>query len=357
MTGLRQRVRFCRTPSGVRLAHSTIGEGRPLVVVAGWVSHLELDLECPVRRHWYEALAAEWSLSRFDSRGFGLSDRDVGAQSLDSIVEDLATVVDHAELGRFALLGLLDGGAAALAYAQRYPDRVSQLILHSGYVRGMLHRDSGSEADGITRALIDQVERGWDSDHPLAREIFLSGKCPEALPQERDQFIALARQSATGRDAAQRMRALVEINIPEVAARISCPTLVTHAKGDKAPPFAEGRLMASLIPEARFVPLAGRSNIIHRAEPAWPQWLAEVRRFVRQPSPDGRQFPSLSPREAELAMLVAQGLDNSQIAAHLAISEKTVRNHMTSIFAKLRVESRAQAIVLVREGGFRPTLQ
>ena len=357
MSGLRQRVQFCRTPSGVRLAHSTIGEGRPLVLVSGWISHLELDLQCPVRRHWCEALAAEWSLVRFDSRGFGLSDRDAGVQSLDTIVEDLAAVVDHAGLKRFALLGVLDGAAAALVYAHRHPDRVSHLILHSGYVRGMLRRGSGAEADGVTRALIDQVERGWDSDHPLARDIFLSGKCPEALPQEREHFIACARESAIGKDAAARIRALVEIDIPEVAAAISCPTLVTHARDDKAPPFAEGRLMASLIPEARFVPLPGRSNILHRAEPAWPLWLSEVRRFLRQPSADGRQFSNLSPRESELAMLVARGLDNAQIAAHLSISEKTVRNHLTSIFAKLRVESRAQAIVLVREGGFRPTLQ
>jgi DNA-binding CsgD family transcriptional regulator/pimeloyl-ACP methyl ester carboxylesterase len=272
-------------------------------------------------------------------------------------VEDLVAVVDHAGLKRFALLGALDGAASALAYAHAHPDRVSHLVLHSGYVRGMLHRGSGAEADGVTRALVDQVERGWDSDHPLAREIFLSAKCPEALPQERDQFIACARESAIGKDAVQRIRVLVEIDIADLAAGISCPTLVTHAREDKAPPFAEGRLMASLIPEARFVPLPGRSNIIHRSEPAWPLWLSEVRRFLRQPSADGRQFSNLSPRESELAMLVARGLDNAQIAAHLSISEKTVRNHLTSIFAKLRVESRAQAIVLVREGGFRPTLQ
>ena len=49
---------------------------------------------------------------------------------------------------------------------------------------------------------------------------------------------------------------------------------------------------------------------------------------------------------------IAQGLDNAQIAAHLGISEKTVRNNITRIFDKLAVENRSQAIVLARNNGF-----
>ncbi len=60
----------------------------------------------------------------------------------------------------------------------------------------------------------------------------------------------------------------------------------------------------------------------------------------------------LTPRERDLVELIAQGRDNAQIAARLSLSEKTVRNHITRIFAKLEVENRSQAIVRAREAGF-----
>ncbi len=50
--------------------------------------------------------------------------------------------------------------------------------------------------------------------------------------------------------------------------------------------------------------------------------------------------------------LIAQGRDNAPIAARLALSEKTVKNHITSTFAKLGVENRSRAIVLARDAGF-----
>jgi DNA-binding NarL/FixJ family response regulator len=63
-------------------------------------------------------------------------------------------------------------------------------------------------------------------------------------------------------------------------------------------------------------------------------------------------FATLTPRERELVELIAQGCDNAQIGARLDVREKTVRNHITSIFAKLEVENRSRAIVLARDAGF-----
>ena len=116
-------------------------------------------------------------------------------------------------------------------------------------------------------------------------------------------------------------------------------------------PFEEGRLIASLIPGARFVPLESSNHLLLENEPAWQRWLEEVRAFL--PAGPGRfGFAALTARERELLELIAQGRDNAQIAAQLELSEKTVRNHITSIFAKLDVENRAQAIVLARDAGF-----
>ncbi len=64
-----------------------------------------------------------------------------------------------------------------------------------------------------------------------------------------------------------------------------------------------------------------------------------------------RAFPELTDREREVLDFIAQGLSNPEIAARLYLSPKTVRNHISNIFAKLQVADRAQAIVRAREAG------
>lgn len=63
-------------------------------------------------------------------------------------------------------------------------------------------------------------------------------------------------------------------------------------------------------------------------------------------------FDKLTARQAQILELVAQGCDNAQIAAHLAISDKTVRNQVSAILAVLGIESRGLAIVRARDAGF-----
>jgi DNA-binding NarL/FixJ family response regulator len=62
-------------------------------------------------------------------------------------------------------------------------------------------------------------------------------------------------------------------------------------------------------------------------------------------------FPQLTEREREVLSRIAAGRENSDIAAELGLSPKTVRNHASNIFMKLQVAHRAQAIVLAREAG------
>jgi len=62
-------------------------------------------------------------------------------------------------------------------------------------------------------------------------------------------------------------------------------------------------------------------------------------------------FPELTDREREVLTLVAQGHTNAAIAEKLVLSPKTVRNHVSTIFSKLQVDSRAEAIILARDAG------
>jgi DNA-binding NarL/FixJ family response regulator len=127
-----------------------------------------------------------------------------------------------------------------------------------------------------------------------------------------------------------------------------------HSRHDGRIPFAEGHLIAHSIPDAQFVPLESRNHLLLEHQQAWRQFLDEMSRFVRAnraANSSGTEFLELTAREREVLDLIARGLDNMQIAKSLALSEKTVRNHINSIFSKLGTPNRAQAIVRAREAG------
>jgi DNA-binding CsgD family transcriptional regulator len=147
------------------------------------------------------------------------------------------------------------------------------------------------------------------------------------------------------------MREFNEIDVEDLLPRVECPTIVFHSTRDVRVPFAEGRLIAGLIPDAHFVPIESNNHLLLETEPGWQRWLDEVRAFLPASALADSAFAVLTPRERELLELIAQGRDNAQIAAALDLAEKTVRNHITSIFAKLEVENRSQAIVLARRAG------
>jgi len=155
---MEQRIRFCTAPDGVRLAYSVHGSGPPLVRAATWLTHLDLDWESPVWRHWLHGLGNGQTLVRYDERGCGLSDRDVGDLSVAAWAADLETVVDAAGLDRFSLLGVSGGAAVAVEYAARHPERLSHLVLYGGFARG--RRLRGPEDRLQQEALVSAIRAG-----------------------------------------------------------------------------------------------------------------------------------------------------------------------------------------------------
>jgi DNA-binding CsgD family transcriptional regulator len=158
--------------------------------------------------------------------------------------------------------------------------------------------------------------------------------------------------TASARTAALIFKANGSIDVRAEARQVRCPTLVLHGRGDTRVPYEEGRLMAGLIPGSRFVTLDTRNHLMTQDEPAWREFLDAVAGFYPPArAVPGSSFPALTARERGILELIAQGLDNAQIAARLELSEKTVRNNITHIFDKLGVENRSKAIVLARESG------
>jgi pimeloyl-ACP methyl ester carboxylesterase/DNA-binding CsgD family transcriptional regulator len=345
-----QRIRFCKSADGARIAYASTGNGPPLVKAANWVNHLEHDLANPVWRHWIEALSRDHTLYRYDESGCGLSDWDVPELSFEVWVRDLEAVVNAAALERFSLLGISQGAAIAVAYAVRHPERVERLVLHGAYARGRLKRGLTEVQRQEADAAVKLAAGGWSRANPAVRQFFTTQFIPEASLEEHRSWNEYERLATTPQNAARFMQEFDRIDVTALAPQVRCPALVLHARDDERVPFDEGRRLASLIPDARFVPLQGRNHMLLEHEAAWSEWLRAVREFLPR-SPAGA-FAALTRRERDLVELIAQGLDNAQVAARLGVSEKTVRNHITSIFAKLEVENRAQAIVRARDAGF-----
>lgn len=347
----RPKIRFCTAPDGVKIAYGIAGNGPPLVKTGNWLSHLETDPESPLWRHWVSELSRLYRYVRYDSRGSGLSQREVGDIEPESWLGDLEAVVEAAGLERFALLGISGGAGMAIAYAARHPEKVSHLVLFGGTARGAMRRDLTPPQ----RQTYDYTEKlvalGWDKETPAFRTLYAMQMIRTATPEQYRIIADLERAVNPSADnAAAVLRMFNDLDVTAEAARVTCPTLVLHCTGDEGFPLACGREMASLIPGARFVPLSSRNHILLENEPAWRSFLDEVRAFL--PKPETGAFATLTPRERAMLDLVARGLSNGQIAALVGLSEKTVKNRITSIFAKLKVRSRPQAIVLAREAGF-----
>ena len=354
---MQQQIRFCKTSDGARLAYASVGSGRPFVKAANWLSHIEYDWRTPIWRPLFERLARNRRLIRYDERGCGLSDWDVEDFSLEAWVRDLETVVDAAGLERFPLLGISQGGPIAIAYTVRHPERVSRLVLHGTYARGHLKRDPTPMQIKERNVMLELVHVGWGRENAAFRQVFSSLFLPDGTAEQVRSFNELQRVSSSPENAARLMRAFWDLDVSDIAPEVHVPTLVLHARDDARIPFEEGRRLAALIPDARFVPLAGRNHLLLETEPAFEQFVTEVEAFLASDDEAGgaarlpRAFSELTDRETEVLVLVARGLGNGQIAERLRISEKTVRNHVTNIFWKIGATSRAEAIVRAREAG------
>lgn len=353
---MEQQIRFADA-DGVRIAFATAGSGPPLVKAANYLTHLEHDRRSPVWRHWLEALARHHMLVRYDERGCGLSDRDVSDFSVEAWLRDLEAVVDALGLERFPLLGISQGASVSVAYAARHPERVSQLVLYGGYARGRYHRNPTNEELLQAETMINVIRVGWGKENPAFRQLFTTMLIPDASPEQAEWLNELAQISTSADRAAEMERAFYDIDVTELAQQIDTPTLVLHARGDATVPFEEGRLLAGLIPGARFVPLESRNHVLVADEPAWSRFQAELDALLGVVGSEKAEasaqalFPELTPRELETLELIARGASNAAIAEGLVVTPKTVRNVVSRIYAKLGVHRRAEVIVLAREAG------
>jgi len=275
---LNQEIKYCRSRDGVKLAYAKVGQGPPLVKTANWMNHLEYDWENPAWGHLLRRLARKRTFLRYDARGNGLSDWEVGEVSLDAWVSDLETVVDVVGIERFPLLGISQGAAISIAYAVRHPDRVSHLILYGGFARGGFKR-SPEEAE-TRRALLTLIRRGWGQDHPVFRQIFTSTFMPDGTREQADLFNEWQRKTTSPECAARYYEVVGNLDVTALLPRVTASTLVMHRRGDLIAPIEAARELAAGIPNARMVVLQGRNHVFFEHEPEAERFFEEIDLFL-----------------------------------------------------------------------------
>jgi DNA-binding CsgD family transcriptional regulator len=237
----------------------------------------------------------------------------------------------------------------------KHPERVSRLVLYGGYARGTFRRGD-PDKERLYRALIDLTRLGWGKDNPAFRQVFTSRFIPGATDEQVGWFNELCRKTTSPEIAARLLETRAVIDVMDLLGSVTAPTLILHSRDDDVIPIAEGHILAAGIPNAQFVELDSKNHILLESEPAWERFCAEVLDFMEVKEPvaaEDTAFAHLTAREREVLSLITEGLGNAEIAERLSISEKTVRNHVSNIFDKLGVWTRAQAMVLAHERGFR----
>jgi pimeloyl-ACP methyl ester carboxylesterase/DNA-binding CsgD family transcriptional regulator len=353
---LDQRIAFARSKDKTTIAYALSGEGPPLVRAGTWLTHVHHDWESPIIGHWLRFMSERHTLVRYDPRGCGLSAADVGTFTFEDWVADLEAVVDRLELQSFPLFGMSQGGAVAAEYAIRHPERVTHLTLYAPLVTGWRGR---TNAISQQWQLMEQlVVTGWGEDNMAFPSMFAHLFLPQSPPETRQWYAELQRKMATKEVAARFMSVLAELSMFRRLKQVRVPTLVIQIARDQVvePRSAPG--IAGEIPGSEFVSIDSSNHILLEDEPGWQEFKSIFARHVpgaavpaRRDAAARARIEQLSKREQKILGEIAKGLSNREIASGLFISAKTVRNHITSIFDKLGVSSRAQAIVMAKESG------
>ncbi|HEX9634182.1 MAG TPA: alpha/beta hydrolase [Candidatus Limnocylindria bacterium] len=245
-------LRYARTSDGVAIAYTLTGEGPALV----WLPPVPLSnvfgqWRVPRFRDAYERLGQHVQLVLYDGRGTGHSQRDVDDFSLEAMLRDLDSVVAHARLETFALLGYYSSSVTAIAYAARHPKRVTKLILFGGTQR-LLDAMSPTES----QALVTLIDRDWDLFVDSAAHAWMGW----SVGGEEGRLVADAFRTATTPTAARAMiNAARDMDVSAEVGSVHTPALVVHRQGERQIPLEVSEQLAQALPEGRLLRLEGTS--------------------------------------------------------------------------------------------------
>jgi pimeloyl-ACP methyl ester carboxylesterase/DNA-binding CsgD family transcriptional regulator len=325
---------------GRRLAYSTYGEGPPLVFGPRWVSHLEEEWDDPRQRAFYSEIARTHRVVRFDRIGCGLSSRELDPRpTIESESRQLEAVIETT--GEPAIVFATSCCClAASQLAVRRPELVPKLVFFGGYA------SRNDIPDATRRSLVEFIRTNWRLGAQMLAGLF----DPHASGDQIAEHTRMQRAAASAEAAAIFLELDVTADLRSVLPYVQAPALVLHRRGDRTVPIGRGRELASLLPNARFVPLSGDAHLPYLDDQR--EVMRALAGFLHNDSvPELDGASPLTSRETEVLRLVATGMNNKEIASTLVLSEHTVHRHVANILRKLAQSSRAAAATTAARAG------
>ncbi len=317
------RIQYAQTADGVSIAFWTLGEGMPLVQMpTPPLSHIQLEWQFPGYRNWYERLAEKRMLVRYDSRGSGLSDRDVTDFSLEAHVTDLEAIVDRLGLQKFALLAPYHSGPVAIAYAARRPERVSQLILWCSYTRA---------SDYYRLPQVESLRALRDKDWEIYTETVAHVVFGWSAGEEARRFAAFMRECAAPEAMRAAREASQHFDVAPLLPQVRMPTLVLHRRQVAFPQVDVARGLASRIPDARLAVLEGTSAMpwvgdVEAVLSAIDEFLGEGEEAAAGAGPAAGAFRTILFTDVEGSTALTQRLGDAKAREVLRAHERIVRD-------------------------------
>lgn len=328
---MEQRLASTRTADGVEVAYAIAGRGTPLLFVGGWLSHLELSWALPSEREFLERLAEGRRLLRYDRPGCGLSQRTTTEPTVERELDVVAAVLAATGVERTDVVASSLGVPLMIAWAARHPETVGRLVLYGGWARGA---DLGTPE--VRDHVVGLVSAHWGLGSDVLTDIF----APDSSAGTRAAISTYQRESSSAGTAAALLRLCHQVDVTGALVDVRAPTLVVHREHDRAAPLDQARLIAGTVPGATLEVLRGRSHLPYVGDAA--ALVAVIRSFLGLPPATTRDEPTLTPRQRDVAALVADGLTNREIGVRLGIDERSAEGHLERIRLRLGVRSRAQ---------------
>jgi len=242
----------------LHIAYQVTGGGDiDIVLISGFVSHLDLDWDDPRHAHFLERLGTMGRLIRFDKRGTGMSDRPPGVPDLETRMHDVLAVMDAVGSEHAVLVGYSEGGPMAVMMAATHPERVQSLVLYGCYARRVWAEDypwaqTQDERSAYTEILVQQWD--WEAD--------LLYRCPSGDKAMQEWWTHRMRASATP----ATVRALMDMNslvdVRALLPSLNLPTLLVHRTGDQLCPIGGSRWMAGQIAGSTMIELEGYDHFV-----------------------------------------------------------------------------------------------
>ena len=329
-------IRYARTSDEVNIAFTVLGDGPPLLYLHPF-SNQQLDWTVPELQEWLTALAATHQVIRYDTRGFGLSDRPDAPLSLETFVADLRAVVDAIAVPKVDLVGISGLGLPAIAYAAAEPERVGHLVLWAAVARGNgLFESAGARRVRAFEALLD-------IDPELVQELLARLLFGEDAMQ-RPECVTHATQTVEAQHLRSYTKALRATDVTSHLPQLRCPTLLMLPRAQSLASADDIRMMATTIPSCELSYCEG--EIYPHRGAGSENVLRTLNNFlVDRPSGEPAMAQVLTGREMDVLDRLARGSANQEIARALGLSVRTVERHITNLYRKIDARGRTDATV------------